>query len=241
MVRRWSYINSINCSSLTTTRRIHKASIDVNLNALMYLKKRYSYATKITRKQWARRKHVNNWIAASNILKNWASAYKFYKNTAKITYNQFFTANTFIAFNVVASLNSTPAILKGSEDVFTSSYTRRVLNYYKIYSNPRLKFLQLYKNTRPLNVSFYWTFTKRPQEQLDTVPNVNNSVVTVLRDNLDFVLPVGSSPSVISQNSTNTWLLNIFNFTHHLYNYNLVFIYKTLILITLTRLHYSKN
>ena len=153
MVRRWSHINSINSTSLLTTRHIQKATVDANLNALMYLKKQYSLATKLTRKQWSRRKHLYAWLAHSNILKDWARSYRFHRTGAKLTYYQFFTKNSFLAFNLVVARNSIPALNRGSENLVTGNIIKRFLRFFNLFSTPRFKFLTSFKYTQILMIS----------------------------------------------------------------------------------------
>ena len=181
MVRRWSYINSINSRNTSTARAVQKASFDANMNTLMYLKKRYSFPTKITRKQWARRKHIHNWITYLNVLKDWAKSYRLYRNHNKVVYYQFFTKNTFLAFNLVAARNSIPALNKGSEDVFTGTYTRRILSRFKVYSNPRLRFLERFASSHVLPSSIYVpdAYSNQPTTFFEN----NTAVIPLLTDN----------------------------------------------------------
>lgn len=153
MVRRWSYINSVNSLAPRDFRYMRKAAFDTTVNATMYLRKTYSIPTRLTRKRWARRKHIHNWLYSANVLKDWAQCYRFHKNHNKSVLNQFFTPNAFIAFNLVSLTNSLPCLHKGSENVVTASFTRRILKYFSNYSslNPRLRALAQLKY---LNVSF---------------------------------------------------------------------------------------
>lgn len=232
MVRRWSYINSINCASLLSFRVASKASVDKNLNTLMYLKRRYKPATRLTRRSWARRKRNNNWIVMTNVLSNWATAYRFYKNHNRLLYYQFFTKRSFIAFDFVRASNSIPALNSGSEDVITSTYTKRILNYFKIYSNPRLKFFLSFRGGRPLHVSCYPGYGGSLFD-VDHYFEPNNAVVPTLTDNVNSLTPLYDDPDNPSPNPNPD--LSVFDLlTRHFYAI-LISLYKTLVLLTITR------
>lgn len=153
MVRRWSYINSLNALKLTSFEPAQRAAFDSITNSTMYLRKECTPSTMLRRRRWARRKHINNWLALSNILKDWALTYRFYRNYNKMVFNQLFTKTSFTAFSIVRAKNSLPCLHKGSEQVLTGSITRRILEYYRRFSNPRLRFLSSFKHTSLITVS----------------------------------------------------------------------------------------
>jgi hypothetical protein len=183
MVRRWSYINFINCGPLVVSPSMPKATVDANMNTLMYLKKRYTPATKLTRKQWARRKHMHNWLPPMNILKDWAKVYRFHRNHSKVVYYQFFTKNSFIAFSLVSARSSIPSLHKGSEDVITGMYTKRLLRAFCRYSNPRISFLYSNKYSRVLLISCY---LNKHESDSTSVFEGNKSIVPLLTDRLTY-------------------------------------------------------
>ena len=230
MVRRWSYINSLNCNQLLISRSIPKASVDTNLNTLMYLKKRYALATKLTRRQWARRKHLHNWIAPLNVLKDWAKSYRFYRNVSKLVYFQFFTKNSFIAFNLVSARNSIPALYKGSESILTGSYSKRVLRLLTVYSNSRSKFFTNFGYTRVLTISLHSSMTGG---QVVDFFDSQSSVVPLYYDTLT---------SLTSWDTVTTSTASLINLFKRLsvtqFNFflaQLITLYKSLILLTIKR------
>ena len=231
MVRRWSYINSLNSHNASTVRAVQKASLDANMNTLMYLKKRYSLPTKITRKQWARRKHLHNWITHLNVLKDWAKSYRLYRNHNKVIYYQFFTKNTFLVFNLVAARNSIPARNKGSEDLVAGTYTRRILNRFAGYCNPRLKFLGRFASSHVLPTSAY-----APNPTLTSSINFfeNNTAVTpLLTDHLDFTSHWETSSSDLEVSTSS--LRNLLGVYNTLVSSQLLSTYKLLVLLTFVR------
>lgn len=52
-------------------------------------------------------------------------------------------------------MNSVPAVHKGLEHFIISPYTRRMLTYFKVYGNPRLKFLLTRKHVAISTISIY--------------------------------------------------------------------------------------
>lgn len=158
MIRRWSYINSVN--SLNSRVKAYsvdlaRASFDLNVNSTMYLHKYYSPATKICRRRWARRRHIYNLVPLTNIISAWAKYYRNTRNHTKAIMSQDFFGHSFVAFNFVSVMNSVPAVHKGLENFIISPYTRRMLTYFKIYGNPRLKFLLTRKHVAISTISIY--------------------------------------------------------------------------------------
>ena len=230
MVRRWSYINSLNCNQLLISRNIPKVSVDANLNTLMYLKKRYALATKLTRRQWARRKHLHNWIAPLNVLKDWAKSYRFYRNVSKLVYFQFFTKNSFIAFNLVSARNSIPALYKGSESILTGSYSKRVLRLLTVYPNSRCKFFTNFGYTRVLAISLHSSMTST---QIVDFFDSQSSVVPLYYDTLTSL----TSWDTVTTSAAS--IINLFkrlSLTHfNLFLAQLIALYKSLLLLTINR------
>jgi hypothetical protein len=234
MVRRWSHINFINCGPLVALQSVPKASVDANMNTLMYLKKRYTPSTKLTRKQWARRKHVHNWLAPMNILKDWAKVYRFHRNHSKVVYYQFFTKNSFIAFSLVSAQSSIPSLYKGSEDVITGMYTKRLLRFFKRYPNPRLSFLYSNKCARVLLVSCY---LKADSSDMTSIFESNKSLVPLYYDHLTYASHWDSTSEPLSE--TLPSLLRLFDHLFHLFLFSALAAYRVLVLTSLLQFKQS--
>lgn len=230
MVRRWSYINSINCDQLLISQSVPKASVDVNLNTLMYLKKRYTIATKLTRKQWARRKHLHNWIAPLNILKDWAKSYRFHRNIAKLIYFQFFTKNSFVAFNIVAACHSIPALYRGSESVVTGSYSKKILRFFIARSNSRCFFFSSFSYSRPLLISLNPNI---PNHQIEAFFDSQTALVPLYYDVLTSLMPWTAINTPATSLRNLFAQLNLSQFK--LFLSQLLTLYKSLVLLTLKR------
>lgn len=207
---------------------MQKAKFDTTINTTMYLKKLYSPATRLTRKQWARRKHTHNWLAHSNVLKDWACSYRFHKNYTKLVHQQFFTKNSFLAFNVVAAQNSIPALCGGSASLLTGTFTRRILKYFQLQANPRFAFLRFFKNARMLAVSYY----AKEDNYLSIKDNL--SVVPLFTDSLTSALPYDHAE--ISQHAIVSCYKLVAAVPLSILLAQLLAIYRTLVILTSLRL-----
>ena len=159
MVRRWSYLNSVNSFYSNDLVTAEKSFFDVNTNSTMYLRKLYTLSTRLTRKQWSRRKHIFNLLPISNILKDWSRSYRFYRNCNKLVLMQFFTKNTFLAFNLTGLRNVFPGLHKGSGHFLTGSFSKKMGAYYSRFPQNRFISVQSLRNTNTLYVSYLNNFT----------------------------------------------------------------------------------
>ena len=154
MVRRWSYINSINTTKPDKFRNMRRAAFNVTITTTMYLRKSYSHPTFLTRRRWSRRKHSYGWLHLANIIKDWAHTYRFYRNYNKAVMNQYLTPNSFLAFNLISAKNSIPSAYKNSELLIVSTFSRKVLRYFNYLSSPRFKLFASFKNVNLSVVSY---------------------------------------------------------------------------------------
>ncbi len=154
MVRRWSYINSVNTIGNASFGGMRHAAFDATITATMYLRKSYSIPTKLTRRRWSRRKHIYGWLPLANIVKDWAHAYRFYRNYNKAVFNQHLTRNSFLAFSLISVKNSIPCLHKNSELLVVGTFSNRILKYFSHFMNPRIRLLRLFSNINPSVVSY---------------------------------------------------------------------------------------
>lgn len=229
MVRRWSYINSLNIYHNPSFERHRQATFGVTIKATMYYRKPYSVPTTLTRSQWARRKHLNGWLVMANVLKEWAQSYRFHKNYTKATLRQNFTKSSFIAFNLVSLRNSIPCLNKGSEDILMSSAPRRILRYFATAGSPRMRNLLSFKNS---NLAFmstksqYWDVEKEIE---------NNYALPFFVDGITAMAHPMFTQSNLTLASVSV-LTNIISLQLTSTLRTLKFIYRTLTLLTLTRI-----
>lgn len=230
MVRRWSYINLINYKHPSDFNLVRKGSFDNNMNSMMYLRKEYALSTHIPRHKWARRKHLHNWIPLTNIMKDWAKVYRFYRKYTKFVNNQYFTKNTLVAFNLVTALNSIPCLHKSSEDIVAAPVTRKVLHYFSAVTNSRLRFFKNNSHLARTLISYnptYWDIALLPEKP---------SFVPLFSDNLTSLIPYHSTPLTKRGDYVNT-MLNVMAWPVAMTLLNIKSIHRILILLTLFRLH----
>ena len=153
MVRRWSYINSVNSVYHRNHKIAERSFFDVNTNAVMYLRREFQLATRFTRRGWARRKHEHTFLQMANVLKDWSHMYRFYRNHARMVQSQFYTPRTYVAFNLTGVRNVFPGIHKNSGSVVTASYTNKLSIYFSKYNSTLLASLRNLKNGHLMLVS----------------------------------------------------------------------------------------
>lgn len=205
MVRRWSYINSSNTFNTQTLTSSLNSAFDANINATMYLRRSYPADTLLLRRQWSKRKHLHNWLALSNVLKDWARTYRFYRNYNRFVYNQHFTTSTFLAFNVLKSRSLAPALTRGAEHLIAAVTLRKWVNYFSSSRNARWLALNSFKNILPIMISV------TPARSRSHPITQNTSVVPFMGDNVSFLVS-DISPSSTSSSSA----LQLINAALHL-------------------------
>lgn len=191
MVRRWSYINSLNSIQLSNFYNGRVGSFDGSVNSTMYLRKSFAPSTKIERRRWAKRKHLYNWLALSNVMKDWANTYRFYRKYNKFIFNQYFTSTNILAFNIVGAANTIPCLYKGTEDVVGAPITRKILLYFNNFRNPRLQFLLTSRHMQRILISTF----NQPLVELGSLENY--PAVPLSYDNITYLTPSpreGSKP-----------------------------------------------
>ncbi len=205
MVRRWSHINQMNALAPSLYRAPTEASFESTVNACMYLRKPFYSATTLTRRKWARRRHLSNWLALANVMSNWSSAYLFYRHTEKATYSQFLTRYSYLSFGILAFKNSLPAMHRSSETVISSTLTKKILRY---FSNSKLPRFYYFRSLKFTNVTFTSLLTLPNKSRLLPPQNLLESTFSVpfLVDAGNFLLPFTSPVSKTSLSPINSFL-----------------------------------
>ena len=229
MVRRWSYINNVNGFNPSSFHLTKKASFDNVMNTTMYLRKNYALSTILTRRRWSRRKHIHNWLPLANVVKDWARTYRFYRTYNKFVFNQHLTRHSFIGFSLISARNSIPCLSRGSEDLIVSPITRKVLNYFKSYLNPRLRFFRSMKYTPIALVSYNPKYIDFNELQSYA------SVIPLLEDNIDKAELVTFTDKH-ELGATLATLTQLFNVSFRMWLENLKCVYKTCVLLTYYKL-----
>ena len=225
MVRRWSYINSLNSVSDFKFKSAQQGAFDATIHSTMYLKKVYQSSTVLTRRKWARRKHYYIWTPHLNLLKDWARTYRFHRNHFRIVFNQFFTKNSFIAFNLMSVKNLIPSSSRNSGCVVGGSLSKKVISYYFSRLNTRFYPLKSVKYANMFLGSWDPSLTK-----LEDISE-GNYLVPLLIDQASTLSQIHTPKSIESQ----IVLTNLFNIIFSNFTKNLNFVYKTLVLLNFWR------
>ena len=234
MVRRWSYINSINAYYNQGYDGKRQAAFGVTVKATMYFRKPYSPYTVLSRRRWARRKHLFGWLPLSNVIKTWAQTYRFQRNYLKSVARTHFSKYSFLAFNTISLRNSLPSKHQGAESVVVASVTRKILNYFSTFSNPRLRSLISFRNINLAAVSF-------PDSSLRFDDTTASTSLIVLAQ--DDVKSFSNSVSVPTNQSLSHLLLfqSLINLPFLAIVRKLKFVYRVLTLLTIHRTKYNTN
>lgn len=155
MVRRWSYLNQLNTNTKVTI------TSNPNHNSLLlkvfqqtafkattyYRKPLYNpLITKITRKNFYRRRHLNNWLVYQNILTLWAKEYLFFRKYSRTLMSLFFYKNNFLMYNVLVHANSNVSDLRGYENIHMTHLVRSLKFFLKNNNSLLFPFLKSLKN-----------------------------------------------------------------------------------------------
>jgi hypothetical protein len=229
MVRRWSYINSMNTFYKPSHLEKRRAAFGVTVKSTMYFRKPYAPVSVLSRRRWARRKHLYGWLPLSNVLKHWAQCYRFKRNYLKAITRSHFSTLSFLAFNIISLRNSIPALHLGSESLVISSIPKKILRYFSAYSNPRLRSLLSFKNVNLAFVSLPPSTTIT-----DDVLTTSHSVLFTYDDITSLVTP--TAPMTLTQSSHAIALQQLLTIFVQLPIRVLLLVYKLLILLTLSRL-----
>jgi len=138
MVRRWSYLNTLNLQQFFFTTSKPKTLISghqtVTFKATTYYRKRLfsPLISKLMRKAFFRRKHLNNWLVYQNILSYWAAEYLFLRRYSRSLLALSFYKNSYLMYNVLVFGKISAADLTGFESFMVTSLLRSVTNYCRV-------------------------------------------------------------------------------------------------------------
>jgi len=146
MVRRWSPVNLINCYTESSSRVFDRGSGVVAFKENLHFKKKIRTFSYVTRRSWARRKHINQWLVYHNILVNWASDYRFFTRytRAMLVHNLF--KNSFLTYNFLMLKKLPSSSFPGAEDFVYSFTTKKVFNYFLKYQATSFNIFHLIRN-----------------------------------------------------------------------------------------------
>lgn len=224
MVRRWSYLNSLNHVFSSQYKTLNFVYYEQSFKTNIFFKKSINSISILSRKSWSRRKHLHNWMVYQNIFSDWSTDYLFFKQYNNFTFNYQLFKNSFLCYNTILLKNLTSLTSVGLEKFSYSALTKKIMHYNNGFSvqNNFSKFLSSYR-------SVSWLYV--------TTPTNINDFKTL---NLNQIHPIycnhQNTFSVISQSETSSqWLSHIWNSLFTLSLYKTVELYKlhTLLLLPL--------
>lgn len=220
MVRRWSYLNSINNIFFNQYKSLNFVHYEQSFKTNIVFKKEISPLSLITRKSWSRRKHLTNWLIYQNVLTDWSKDYIFFKKYNKFTLVYRMFKNSFFSYNLflIKKLNVSASV--GSEKIIFSSLTSKISKYCSKYSTSLHSFLQQYKNVNWLYVT--------SNTKLNVLIPQTSSILTPL-----VAIHQNILSNVDIEYSQTTWLYVIYNSLFTFYVSQLTELYKLSILLHL--------
>ena len=142
MVRRWSYINSLNTRTKFSTSTWLSIYSQQTAKDTIYLRHKLSNITFNLRTKVSRRKHLNQWLFYTNILADWSNEYLLLKQYARSTYNFKNFKYNFIAINLILNLKQHNRTNDALKLLIKASLTRKWVGYFnKKYTS----FASIYK------------------------------------------------------------------------------------------------
>ena len=224
MVRKWSYLNTVNTNIGSDWFSNTSSVYNFKVFRMTTRFKKYNRVsvTKVVRKKYARRKHRTNWLRLSYITKHWV--FLFIKSKQFVRFYQ-----SLGLFNVQSFSTSTLLVNKLFSDITTErgfntfSCSTTLLN---IFKNKGV-FSKYYIN--PLQNSQSSGLTVRSIEDLGLIENINPGLINY--DNLLYPYNFSNNKLTVYKN-LNTIITNQI-FTNVLLYIKVI--YKTLIILTLIR------
>ena len=169
MIRRWSYINTLNNLPSLDIKKIRISSSDAIVNSLMYLRREFPIQTRARRKSWARRIHTNDLLTLSNVMIIWAKEYRFFRNYNRSVTYQFFSKNTYLSFNLTFSKPLLARYSKSNVSSLGSSIPKNLIHYFRrSFVRSRLEYLLVYRNHSWSLASFPSSISSEKEPQLST-------------------------------------------------------------------------
>lgn len=161
MIRRWSYLNSLNYIFFSQYKSLNFVYYEQSFKTNIFFKKNINYISVLSRKSWSRRKHLHNWMVYQNIFSDWSTDYLFFKQYNNFTFNYQLFRNSFVCYNTIILKKLTPLTSVGLEKFSYSSLTKKIMAYNNgIFTSSNFcKFLSKYRNvswlylTTPNNVN----------------------------------------------------------------------------------------
>lgn len=153
MVRRWSYIKDQNSNKNLNFSDLSFVHGEVSFLSNVYFRKTISHQSKLTRKSWAKRKHLSNWLPLQSVLSDWSNDYLFFKKYNKMVLTLNLFKNSFLSFNFLLLKKTSTLLKQNSESFFFTFPSKRLLSYFSRNFSSTYKFLINIRHTPLMYIS----------------------------------------------------------------------------------------
>jgi len=222
MVRRWSYLNNINDIFFNQYNKLTFTHYQQNFKNTTVFRKEISQLSSLSRKSWARRKHLTNWIIYQNVLTDWSNEYLFFKQYNRSTLSFQLFSNSFLTQNQLLIKKLTASTSLGTEKVILGTITSKITQY-TLKSNSFVShFLRNYKNIN-------WMYVTYPRNAF-----MSPDLLALFQP----IFYISQSTFYQSNNVApyTTYLQTIFNLLFQIIVLKIVELYKVVVLCNILRL-----
>lgn len=157
MVRRWSYLNTINQSfeSRDSLNILVQVFQQTTFKATTYYRKPLynSLITKLTRKNFYRRRHLNNWIVYQNIITLWAKEYLFFRKYSRTLLSIFLYKTSFLTYNCLIHSRLTTDQLRSFDETRFTYLINALSRFCQSFSIRTFSFVTQFRTFSPMIVS----------------------------------------------------------------------------------------
>jgi len=155
MIRGWSYVNQLNNIFFDKYSDLNFIHYELTFKSNVYFRKNIKSITKLSRKSWSRRKHLNNWLIYQNVFSNWSNDYLFFKQYSKFVFNYQLLKYSFLTYNFMVLKKKNNLYIKNVESFISSSFLNRLLNYFNRLNFNSYLFLTKLKNNQWFFISSF--------------------------------------------------------------------------------------
>ena len=224
MVRRWSYLNQLNLQSvLINSKYTHSLKVgsfqETFLTTTYYKNVIYTpNVTKLTRKAFFRRRHLNTWLTYQVILTMWAKEYLFFRKYMRFLNSLYFYKNNYLTYNLFVFQNTPVSDIRSLENTSLTSLVSPIWKYLNKTTKNFMFFKSKVQNFLPI-------FLSTPDIKL--IDNVQSKLFNSIVYN-------ASQKNLIHQakSSSETYIIPyLLNLPSSLYLKSLTSVYRMLILL----------
>ena len=215
MVRRWSYVNLLNRSSVSAFKVFACFGNEIIFKETTVFRKYKTEVSIVRRKAWGRRRHLHQWTIYIRILFDWARDYNFFKKFSSWLFKNAFFQNSFVTYNFLLLLTKSSGFYPGLENVNTLTLNNNLITFFFKTTTFQPFIWTFIKNSSTL----YVTTSQKPVSFLKSTtilppllfPSANTTIVPLPASNTNVTLSTINSLSLSLVMSKIVCLYNIFS------------------------------